>query len=73
MAVYRSEFVTDIAKPFAVRPIAHQMAAGDADAYEFTVLVADSRAPETGLMAGSSSREPVPKCRRNSSDSCGGR
>lgn len=53
MAVYRSEFVTDIAKPFAVRPIAHQMAAGDADAYEFTVLVADSRAPETGLMAGS--------------------
>lgn len=57
MAVYLSEFVTDLAMPPAVRPIPHQFAMGDNNAYTFTALVCDARAPDTGLMDGTVSGE----------------
>lgn len=57
MAVYLSEFVTDLAMPPAMRPIPHQFVMGDNNAYTFTALLCDSRNPDAGLMAGTVSGE----------------
>lgn len=57
MAVYLSEFVTDLAMPPAVRPIPHQFVMGDNNAYTFTALLCDARAPDAGLMSGTVSGE----------------
>lgn len=52
MAEYLSEFVTNLAMPPAVRPVPHQFAMGDNNAYTFTALLCDARNPDAELMAG---------------------
>lgn len=52
MAEYLSEFVTNLAMPPAVRPVPHQFAMGDNNAYTFTALLCDARNPNAELMAG---------------------
>lgn len=52
MAVYLTEVVTDLAMPPQQRPIPHQFAMGDNNAYTITALLCDSRNPEAELMDG---------------------
>ena len=52
MAEYLSEYITNLALPPAVRPVPHQFAMGDNNAYTFTALVCDTRTPNAGLLGG---------------------
>ena len=52
MTAYHSEFITDLALPPAARPVPHQFAMGDNNAYTFTALVCDSTDPTAELMEG---------------------
>ena len=57
MAVYLSEYVTDLGMPPMVHPVPHQFAMGDNNAYTFTALLCDHRDPDAGLMSGTVSGE----------------
>lgn len=59
MAVYLTEVVTDLAMPPQQRPIPHQFAMGDNNAYTITALLCDSRNPEAELMDGTVGGELV--------------
>lgn len=59
MAVYLTEIAVDLALPPAQRPIPHQFAMGDNNAYTFTALLCDSRTPDMGLLTGTVSGELV--------------
>lgn len=57
MAVYLSEYVTDLGMPPMVHPVPHQFAMGDNNAYTFTALLCDHRDPDAELMSGTVSGE----------------
>lgn len=59
MAVYLTEVVTDLAMPPQQRPIPHQFAMGDNNAYTITALLCDSRNPEAELLDGTVGGELV--------------
>ena len=59
MAVYLTEIVVDLALPPAQRPVPHQFAMGDNNAYTFTALLCDSRTPDMELLSGTVSGELV--------------
>lgn len=59
MAAYLTEIVVDLAMPPWQRPVAHQFAMGDNNAYTFTALLCDSRDPGAELMPGSVSGDLV--------------